>query len=274
MMEPKYIEQIKNSLALSQKEAELYYCLLRLKQSLPGTLSKISGIKRPTTYLILEQLEAKGLVSKFSKANKNYYQPVEPEVAIETQQRKIESMKAIVPLLKQLTFDDSQSSNPKVSFFEGEDGIINVLEDSLSAQTDICCWSNIDLAAKSINDYYLNYVKRRVKRNISIKAIFPYSKHALEFKARSQADLRELYLVPQDQFHFQNEINIYDDKVSIISHEEKIGIIIKSKLIADSQRAIFLMNFQYAKLLEKDLLTEEDYAFMNKHQNRKKKDLR
>ena len=44
------------------------------------------------------------------------------------------------------------------------------------------------------------------------------------------------------------EINIYDDKVSIISfgEDELVGMIIESHEIADTQRAIFAMAWSFA----------------------------
>ena len=54
-------------------------------------------------------------------------------------------------------------------------------------------------------------------------------------------------LIPTEKFNFTNEINIYDDKVAIISFkEELIGMIIESTEIANSQRAIFDMCWDFA----------------------------
>ncbi len=75
------------------------------------------------------------------------------------------------------------------------------------------------------------------------------------FKKFGEAELREIYLIPKEKFPFRNEINIYDDKVAIISHEDEIGVIIQNKNIADTQRSIFELGFEYAKILERDLLT-------------------
>jgi hypothetical protein len=45
-------------------------------------------------------------------------------------------------------------------------------------------------------------------------------------------------------------INIYDDKVAIVSHQDQVGVIIENKNIADTQRSIFNFAFDYAKILE------------------------
>ena len=61
---------------------------------------------------------------------------------------------------------------------------------------------------------------------------------------------REIRLVPPSEFSFANEINIYDDKVAIISFGKDktvLGMIIESAEIADTQRAIFMMAWEFAR---------------------------
>ena len=63
---------------------------------------------------------------------------------------------------------------------------------------------------------------------------------------QDQQYYRKMRLIPEDQFNFTNEINIYDDKVSIISFkDELIGMIIESNEISSSQRAIFDMCWKF-----------------------------
>ena len=73
---------------------------------------------------------------------------------------------------------------------------------------------------------------------------------------RDKENYRELRLVPEKEFTFTNEINIYDGKVAIISYKDKplIGMIIESLEIANTQRDIFKMAwaFSYANLSPSD----------------------
>ena len=66
-----------------------------------------------------------------------------------------------------------------------------------------------------------------------------------------------MYLIPKEDYPFKNEINIYDDKIAIISHEDKMGVIIQNANIAETQRSIFNFAFKYAKIAEKELLKEK-----------------
>ena len=93
--------------------------------------------------------------------------------------------------------------------------------------------------------------------------MFTYDENGLNFKKNSEKELREVYLVPSEKFPFENEINIYNDKISITSLKDKIGVIIQNQNIADTQRAIFNLGYEYAKLFEKELLTEKDKKFLN-----------
>jgi len=86
---------------------------------------------------------------------------------------------------------------------------------------------------------------------------------SLSYSEDPKQALREVYLIPKEEFYFDNEINIYDDKVAIISHEDQVGVIIQNEHIANSQRAIFKLAFQHAKELEKSILTKKDIKFLS-----------
>ena len=48
-------------LGLSKREAEIYLALLELNEALPSVIAKKVGQKRPTCYVTLEKLQARGL---------------------------------------------------------------------------------------------------------------------------------------------------------------------------------------------------------------------
>ncbi|MEK7173090.1 MAG: hypothetical protein AAB740_03875, partial [Patescibacteria group bacterium] len=77
----------------------------------------------------------------------------------------------------------------------------------------------------------------------------PNDEYGRAVAAGNKTSYREIRLVTTKEIIFANEINIYDDKVSIISFgkDELIGMIIESKEIANTQRAIFKMAWAFAK---------------------------
>lgn len=253
-----------NSIGFSDKESLVYLTLLELNDSLPSTISRKSGIKRPTTYVILEQLQKKGFVSHINKRGSLFYRAVDPQMLLEEEKNRCSKLQNIMPELQKL--NQKFEVTPQMSVYEGREGLIQIMEDTLTTKSDLSCWANPNIVMDLLEDYYPSYIKKKVERKIWLRGIFCYDKIGLKFKTKGKEELREVYLVPEEKFPFKNEINIYDDKVAIISHADQIGVIIQNQNIADTQKAIFNLAFEYARILEKDLLTKEDKAYLKSNQ--------
>ena len=243
------LNKILQHIGLSDKEAKIYLTLLEFKEALPSTISRRSGVKRPTTYVVLDQLQKQGLVSHVKKGKLEYFQPVNPHSLLEREYGKYHALEEALPELLQM--HQKYAVTPQMQVFEGKEGLIRIMEDTLTTKTDLLCWADVTIAvATCLDDYYPEYIRKKVERKIWLRGIFCDDAFARQFKKRGEAELREVYLIPKNKFPFKNEINIYDDKVAIISHEDNIGVIIKNKNISDTQRAIFKLGFEYAKILE------------------------
>lgn len=256
-------------IGFSEKEAAVYLTLLELNEALPSTISRIANVKRSTAYLILEQLQKKGLATSIKKSGHLYFQACKPDFLISAQRKKYEeikqqlsSLEAVLPELKLLHKDFTVT--PQMSVYKGKEGLIQIMEDTLTVKDKmLLCWSNIDITVYTIlEEYYPMYIMKKVASKIHLKGVFNYDKGAVRFKKRGEDELREVYLIPKELYLIDNEINIYDDKVSIISHQDEVGVIIQNEHIAKTQKSIFNLAFEYAKILEKNLLTKEDHFYL------------
>lgn len=255
------IQSALEKIGLTQKEASVYLTLTEIGEALPSVIAKKAKLKRPTTYIILDQLVEKGLVGHLKKHDQKVFSAIEPSFLLDYEKKKLEELEEVIPDLKALK--TLYKKAPNISLFEGDEGIIQILDDSLSAKNEIYCWSNTGLASSTaLHQYHPFFLKKKIQKKIHSKCLFTYDQNGLTFKKNSKEELREVYLVPIEKFPFENEINIYDDKISIISLKDKIGVIIQNQNIADTQRAIFNLGFEYAKLFEKDLLTAEDKVYL------------
>jgi len=248
-------------IGLSDKEAAVYLTLLEFQEALPSVISRKSGIKRPTTYVVLAYLEKRGLASHVKRGNSLYYRALNPYALLEDQHKRYSELEKVLPEL--VSLNEKYSATPQMTVFEGREGIVKIMDDTLRTSTELLCWADVALATGTLlKDYYDSYIDTKVRRKIWLRGIFCYDKAALYYKKRGEEQLREVYLIPKDKFPFKNEINIYDDKVAIVSHQDKIGVIIQNKNIADTQRSIFNFGFEYAKILEKDVLTSKDLKYL------------
>lgn len=259
-MDTNLLQTLKN-IGLNAKEAVIYLDLAKNGESLPSAVARRTQLKRPTVYSSLEQLKSKGLVSAIKKAGCFYFRTLNPHSLLEKEYLKYSNLEKAIPEL--LHLNASYDLQPAMSVFEGKEGIINIMNDTLTSSTELLCFADSLIVAELLKDYYSSYyIPQKIKRGIFLRGVFSYDKRSLWFKKNSKKHLREVYMLPREEFPFKNEINIYDNKVAIISHEDQVGVIIENKNIADTQRSIFEICFKYAKMREKDLLTEEDKKYL------------
>ncbi|MEK7672958.1 MAG: helix-turn-helix domain-containing protein [Patescibacteria group bacterium] len=243
-MEKQLIDVLKN-LGLSEKEAKVYLACVERGTAVVSDIAQAAKINRVTTYDILEKLKQKGLVSYFTKKKLKFFNAIAPENLLEEYEKRTSDLRTSLPKFKTLT---GEINHPRVRYFEGLEGIKAIYADTLTSKTEILNYSNSLEIRNQWPNYDEEYVSKRAKKGIYLRGIAPKDKAGESVHAKDQKFNRELRLIPSDQFDFTNEINIYDDKVAIISFkDELIGMIIESSEIANSQRAIFNMCWQFAE---------------------------
>ncbi|OGI67587.1 hypothetical protein A2732_00015 [Candidatus Nomurabacteria bacterium RIFCSPHIGHO2_01_FULL_40_10] len=248
-------------IGFSEKEVLVYLALLELGRGTVTQISRKAGINRPTGYHILASLEAKELVKVSGKEPKQEYIAESPDQIekmllkkIEQDQAYIKEARKIIPELKSM---HNVADRPKVSFYEGTDGLKKVYEDTLTSREPIRAYASVENMHIGLPGYFPEYYKKRAGKGIAIRAIIPNTETGRERKSFDNKEMRETALVPKEAFDFSPEINIYDNKVMIASWKEKLGIIIESREIADAMKKAFELAWLEAKRLDKEV-TEEN----------------
>lgn len=239
--------KVLTNLGLTDKEAKVYLASTEKGTSPVSDIAQAAGINRVTTYDILEKLKQKGLVSHFTKKKIKYFNSINPEILLEEFEKRTNDLRSSIPKFKTLTGD---INHPRIRYFEGLDGIKAIYAETLTSKSEILNYSNSYEIRKQWPTYDEDYVEKRAKKQIFLKGLSPQDKAGERVHSEDKKYHREMRLIPSDQFDFTNEINIYDDKVAIISFkDELIGMIIESTEIANSQRAIFEMCWQFASVI-------------------------
>ncbi|MDP2625106.1 MAG: helix-turn-helix domain-containing protein [Candidatus Peregrinibacteria bacterium] len=232
-------------IGLTDKETKVYLGALELGHSPASEIALRAKLNRVTTYDILEKLIHKGFISTYTQKRIRYFSATDPDIIRSDYQQKYNNLKSALPDLRRL---HGKTAHPRVRYYEGLEGIKKVYSDTLTSKTEILNYAD----SKSIREYWPNYdedyVGQRVKKKIYLRGISPRDEYGKVVVAANKASHREIRLVPPTEFSFTNEINIYDDKVAIISfgEDELVGMIIESHEIADTQRAIFMMAWAFA----------------------------
>lgn len=250
-----HLENTLLAAGFSKKQALVYISLLEIGKGTVSQIGRKAGINRTTGYDILDNLVNMGVVTISGKEPKQEYVAERPEtiskyIAREIEKKK-EALKEVEKIVPELTSLHNRYDRAKVSFYEGNEGIEKVYEDTLTSHEEIRAFATVDDMHRALPAYFPKYYKRRASAGISIRAIVPKTPIGLERRKHDAEEAREIAFVPPEKFYFSPEINIYDNKVMIASFREKLGIIIESAEIADAMKKIYELAWAEAKRLDK-----------------------
>ena len=95
----KNLEEMLVDIGFSQKEAQVYLALLSLGKANAYQVAVKSGLKKPTSYMILEELHKKGYAALVPREKKKQYVPVQPEALFYQYKEKLSLFEKSLPEL-------------------------------------------------------------------------------------------------------------------------------------------------------------------------------
>ncbi len=245
----KYLQEI----GLSDKESTTYITLLQVDNASVLDISKKTKLNRSTTYVILESLAKKGLVSETTIGKKTHYQAEPPErLKTYVERRKIEFQEMekrlddIIPQIKGIARESGE--RPVVKYFEGKEGIISAMDETMRARIDdgepmYFVYSRDlieELFPKTEHD---KFRERRISRKIKSKAIYVYEKGEL-----SSDEMGERFKIDGKKYPITCDVAIYKDTVRISVLGGRLSsIFIRSQDVANTFKSIFQIAFDKLK---------------------------
>ena len=230
------IQVLKKS-GLSDKEATVYQAALELGTASVEAISKKAGTKRPTTYLVLDDLAKRGLVTLVPRAKKSLYAAESPERLIGDAERRAELLKRALP--EMLAFYNTKKDKPTVQLYEGKQAVYEIYERILLAK-DVAFFSTIrDVLAE-----YPDIPKRLNALAIAGKT------RVREFLTRSTADIDYARTMKRNEFfqqrfapragEFFTDNCLFDGNVAFFSIEPYIfAVLIKHHGIYQSLKSLY-----------------------------------
>lgn len=242
------IQRILESVGFDSKEAKLYIAGLQLGSAPASEYAHKSKLNRVTAYTLLEALVQRGMFTVVKKRRAKWYSPVAPEYLSLEARKNADALNNALPELR--SFQGAENRKPNVRFFEGWEGVRHVYEHTLTAKTEILNFANSAIVRAHWPKYDDEYVAERVKRGIYLRGIAPNDAAGRLVHGKDKESIREIRLVLDKDFNFNNEVNIYDNFLAIITFGEQsqdmFGVIIESLEVAETQRQIFEMAWRYA----------------------------
>jgi sugar-specific transcriptional regulator TrmB len=236
---------------LSEKEAKVYLAALEIGRATADQLAKQAKIVRSTTYVQLESLMKKGLMSTYEEGKKTYFAPESPEYLkriVELRKKELEAreqeLSGFLPQLLQKF--EGAGERPVVRFFDGKEGVSSLREEllKLPTGTDLrFIYSHDALAGVYSEDERLSHAQKRSSRGIELKSI--YTRKGGPFDAKDTVPHTKRRFIPFEKMPIHSDMYVYNNTVAIIALNKKVfGAVIESEEIAQTVRTFFDLIWQ------------------------------
>lgn len=237
------LERELTEIGLTQNEARTYLAALELGETIIGRIAKKSGVKRTTTYLAIESLKEKGFLSSLRKKKKTFFYAEDPRILQEKIEERKKAIEKIIPQLLSIT--NLIDKKPKITFYEGLEGIKEVYRDTLKyPDQEMLAWVSQDAFHILDKNFVSYYIPKRVKKKIWVRVIAPDTPEIVDYKKREEKELRKTKLVDAQKYPIEVEIDLYgSNKIGVMAFKEKIGLIIESQKIFNTLKSIFEMHW-------------------------------
>jgi len=238
------IAQLK-SLNLTDKEARVYLALLELGPSTPYRIAKRARLKRPTAYVIAEELAEKGLVIQVTGEKNKMYMARSPETYFEEAESKLQNAKLVLPEL--MALQRKTSEKPNILYFEGVDGIKQAYDYRLK-----------EFHGKEIVGFFAR--TKDIDSELHEKVFFPWNeykqKHGINVRGFTPDDagLQEYdkflstdgsggkilaRFLPESMYSADCSLEIFEWGVRIVIMSTKQALILESEKFAHVMRDVF-----------------------------------
>lgn len=243
-------------IGLTPDQALIYESMLK-SGALPASRIALNvGIKRGLGYKVIEQLIVLGLVEKVGKAISLFKvtHPTKLKELAENRAKEFETNQSALHgiLGSMVSAYNLGQGKPNIQFYEGEEGIKKVLEDSLYSQEEICSYADITTIQKYAAKTNAWYVEKREKKGIKKRGILLDTPEARAILKSYNQTVTNTRLIKIESAPFESVTNIYDGKVAHITltGDQMIGIIIEDQSLYKMQKALFDFTWSKAEILE------------------------
>jgi len=219
---------------------------LEIGRATADQLAKQAKIVRSTTYVQLESLMQKGLMSTYEEGKKTYFAPESPELlkrlltkqkdALQSKERELASF--LPDLLRQF---DGAGEHPVVRFFDGKEGVATMREGFLilpaGAELKII-YCHDALADVYTEQERLSFAQRRAAKGINLKSI--YTRKDGPFAPDDIVPHTERRFIPYDKMPINSDFYIHNNTLGIVALRKKIfSVLIESEDITQSINVLF-----------------------------------
>lgn len=239
--------KVLEQLGLEGKQALVYAALLELGTASVMSIAKKAGLKRPTSYLILDELESKGLVSQVPQVRKTLFVAEAPE-KLQTELRKKQELLALaMPQLEAVY--NARKDKPKVQMFSGSVGVQQVY-DLIFKSGAVWFFGTIREVSKLNPGGLKEFLKKTKESKVEVREILSDTKEDREYASlwRGNSNSHLIRFLPKEIKYSVSDSAIFGDNIVFFSfHPQIFGVMISSREVSGTAKAMFELAWQSAR---------------------------
>jgi len=225
-------------LGLTEKQAKVYVALLQMGSGSVPAISIKAGTKRPTTYLLLEELRMKGLSNMLPRAKKVIYSAQSPEQLLIEYREKEDLIEQKLPEL--MAIYNGQKEKPKVVYYQGEENVAK-LWDEIFREKEVMFYGSVGQITPVVYrqvEKYLNIVK---KEKLYVREILQADEKSIEFAKANTSENHQFKLAPKEK-KLPTDNVIFGNKIGIITYKNMpMAVVIENSNVTETYRSMFEM---------------------------------
>ncbi len=237
------LAQTLEHIGLSEKEARVYLALLSLESATAYRIAEHCDVKKPTVYVILEDLRKKGLVLKIPHAKKGLFSARDIGEYLHEQESRLKAVRLMLPKLHAL----GSQNKPGVFFFTGLQGVAQAIDykfDGMRGKTFRSFYGTMASAREDVIKLLDTWDRKSVESDISfniVMARLDSDEHQKNLIALAKQEYESIKIRFKEQFVYPPNIHfeIAEDFVRIVDVANLNATIIDDKPTADALRQIF-----------------------------------
>ncbi|EKE21958.1 MAG: Transcriptional regulator, TrmB [uncultured bacterium] len=236
------IEALEN-LGLSEKEAKVYLALLELGQASAYKVAQKAGVKKPTTYVLLDDLMKKELVLKLPGVKKQMFVAKSPEDFFSIAQGRVNLATSFLPELM-----SSMHGKNKVQtiYYEGLDGFKQANWHKMKENAGkelIGFYASVENLDQKMIDITWQWTEDLKKNNISVRGFVPTHETLADYRKNDKEYNREMRELPWEEYSAETSLDVLGSFVRIIdlTKDSPQAVIIENERTAKMVRQIFEM---------------------------------
>ena len=238
--------QALKTFGLTEHEADTYLALLQLGPSPVLAISRRTNIKRPTLYLILDDLITKGLVARVPHEKKKFYLALPPDRLEEELERRSRLIQGALPELSAL--HRSQTAKPSIQIFESKEGMLSLYHEITAPQKgEVLGFFSLEAVPEEFMESFDVFIRALKEKKMKLREIaYPENRNHFYIQKVKNLPNHEVRFTT-GQFRFLTDNFIYGNKVALFSFKKRFALVIESEDVATSFRSLFELAWQSAK---------------------------